>query len=76
MRGLRQIKQYQRFIQQQERTSITRNVGPETARVRACEAHPRAPPQSEARNCRAPAAGLKDQFSGPASGLLHHQDAS
>src|SRR5206468_6112641 len=31
---------------------------------------------TKARNCRAPAAGLKDLFSGPASGLLRHQDAS
>ena len=50
---------------------------PDAARVHAVRsAHPRAPPQSEARNCRAPAAGFEDLFSGPASGLLHHQDAS
>jgi len=76
MRGLHEIKQYQRVIQQQERTSITRKAGPETAREHGCEPCARAPPQSEARNCRAPAAGLKDLFSGPASGLLRHQDAS
>src|SRR2546429_9306323 len=45
MRGLHQIKQYQHVIQQQERTSITRNAGPETARVRGCEPRPRAPHQ-------------------------------
>ena len=28
---------------------------------------------AEARNCRAPAAGFEDLFSGPASGLLHHK---
>jgi hypothetical protein len=40
---------------------------PDAARVRAVRsAHPRAPPQSEARNCRAPAAGRRDLFSGPA----------
>ena len=49
---------------------------PDAARVRGCEPRPRAPPQSEARNCRAPAAGFEDLFSGPASGLLRHQDAS
>ena len=41
-----------------------------------CEPAARAPHQHEARNCRAPAAGSKDLISGPASGLLRHQDAS
>ncbi len=49
---------------------------PDAARVRAVRARPRAPHQHEARNCRAPAAGFEDLFSGPASGLLRHQDAS
>jgi len=49
---------------------------PDAARVRGCEPRPRAPHQSEARNCRAPAAGVRDLFSGPASGLLRAQDAS
>ena len=50
---------------------------PDAARVRAVRAaRSRAPHQHEARNCRVPAAGLKDLFSGPASGLLRHQDAS
>ena len=39
---------------------------PDAARVRGCEPRPRAPPQSEARNCRAPAAGRRDRISGPA----------
>jgi len=55
----------------------TSGRSPDAARVRAVRsARPRAPPQSEARNCRAPAAGFEDPFSGPASGLLRHQDAS
>ena len=50
---------------------------PDTARVRGCESRPRAPPQSEARNCRAPAAGRQGPVVGPRlSGLLRHHDAS
>ena len=55
----------------------TSGRSPDAARVHAVRtARPRAPHQHEARNCRAPAAGFEDLFSGPASGLLHHQDAS
>jgi hypothetical protein len=49
---------------------------PDAARVRGCEPRPRAPHQHEARNCRAPAAGLRDLFSGPASGSSRLHDAS
>ena len=76
MRGLRQIKQYQSVIQQQERTSIFRNVGPETARVRGCEPRARAPHQRGSGFSPGPAAGAAKRISAPLSGLLRTQDAS
>jgi len=45
----------------------TSGRSPNAARARAVRAaRPRAPPQSEARNCRAPAAGRRDRISSPA----------